>query len=284
MQPPDDDNKSMPLLKCSILIILLFQTCALFARSFTLVKLQESGMSHLIAKDLSWLLVPLILGTLMLPILRENWPALKIQLRIRQLTFKLVIVSVALGLVLRLAHWGGLIANASFQVFNASSPNSIVGPVFGFECPGFDTLAFTILISAILTPLLEEIINRGFVLQSLLPRGRWVAIAGSAISFSIFHQFSSIPFAIVGGTYFAMLYLKSRSLWACIIAHSTYNALSIVDWQCFQIVWNPTGVTPITRAVGGLASALFLISLVLAALLVKRQMPAHKQGRIAPRL
>ena len=114
MPPTEKDFQGAPLLKASILAILLFQACALFARSFTVIKLQDGGMPNLFAKDLSWLLVPIILGVLMLPILRENWSVLKVQFQFRQLTTRLVIVSVGLGLILRLARWGGLVANTGF--------------------------------------------------------------------------------------------------------------------------------------------------------------------------
>ena len=182
----EKNNQGIPLLNASILSILLFQTCALFAQSFAVVKLQDGGMPQSFAKDLGWLLVPLILGFLMFPVLRENWRTLKLQFRFRQLTMRLILVSVALGLTLRLAHWGGLIANASFHVFTAMTPESIIGPLFGFDCPDSGSIALAVLATVVLTPLLEETINRGFILQTLLPIGRLIAIAASAILFGIF--------------------------------------------------------------------------------------------------
>lgn len=283
MQPPDEKNEIMPLLKASIPVVLLFQTCALFARSFTYLQFQEGGMEHLFAKDLSWLLVPTILGFLMTPILQKSWRILKTQFLFRDLTIRLVIVSVTLGIALRLAQWGGLIANASFQIFTRASENSIVGPVIGFECPSSGTLALTILVSTILTPLLEETINRGYILQSLLPRGRWIAIAGSAILFGIFHRPTVIVPAMIIGIFFALQYLNTRTLWASVITHSTYNALVILDWECAQVIWNPVGVTSVSKAIGILSIVVVLLALLLALLLTQRNLYMARPGRNAPR-
>jgi membrane protease YdiL (CAAX protease family) len=283
MPTPDDRTKKLSTLKASIIVILLFETCALFARSFALLRLEDGGMSHQFAKDLSWLLVPVILGILMLPILRQNWHKLKMQFQLPRVTLRLVLVSVALGITLRLVRWGGIVTNASFQIFTLPSRESLVGPVFGFSCPAPSTLALLVLVSVIMTPLLEETINRGFILQSLLHRGRWTALVGSAILFGIFHRPQSIGPAIIIGVFFAIQFLNSKSLWASVISHGTYNALVIIDWHCIQTSWNPASVTSATKAVGMLSFVLMLVSLALAIILIQKRWYIPQSGRIAPR-
>ncbi len=283
MQLSSQKNEGVPLLKASILVILLFQSCAMIARSFTTVQLRESGLSHLIAKDLSWLVVPIILGLLMLPILRENWSTLRTQFRVQHLTQKLVFVSVALGLILRFAQWASLIAIESFQEPVATSSSSMTGLTFNFACQSPGTLALTVLVSAIFTPLLEETINRGFILQTLLPRSRPLAIIVSAILFGIIHQPASIILASIIGIVLALQYINSGTLWACIVTHATYNALAILDWHCFQVTWNPLSNSSATKAVGSIALLSLLVSLALIAFLIQSRFYELEPGRSAPR-
>ena len=112
-------------------------------------------------------------------------------------------------------------------------------PVFGFDCPEPAVLILTIVVTVILTPIVEETINRGFVLQALLHRGRWQAILVSALLFAIFHRPHSIVLATIVGIYLAVQFLNTRTLWACTITHGTYNAVATFDWSCVRSSWNP---------------------------------------------
>lgn len=282
MSTTDNKNETMPLLKASILVVLIFLVCAQFIRSYAVLKLQDNGMSPLFAKDLSWLLVPTILGILMAPILRDNWPALRSLFRLRNLTARLIFASIALGVVLRLAQWGGKITFASFRLVSSSDPDAIIGPLFAFNCPPTPTLAMTILISVFLTPILEEVVHRGFLLHPLLRRGRVVAIIGSAIMFGIFHAPQTMPSATVIGLFLAVQFLNSRTLWACTITHATYNALVIFDWHCINTIWNPDRISHTTAAVGVLSLSLLIVSLALAALLTGRNWYSQNRGAMRP--
>ncbi len=283
MATTDNKNEAIPLLKASIIVVLLFLVCAEFARGYAVLKLQDTGMPRLFAKDLSWLLVPTILGILMAPILRENWPVLRSLFRFKNLTARLIFASIALGVVLRLAQWGGKITITNFRSVTTPDPDAIIGPLFVFNCPPASTLALTILVSVFLTPVLEEIVHRGFLLQPFLRRGRVVAIIGSAIIFGLFHIPQTIPSATIIGLFLAVQSLNSRTLWACTITHATYNALVIFDWHCVIAIWNPERVTNTNVAVGILSLSLLLVSLALAALLTSRNWYTTGSGRNAPR-
>jgi len=283
MTPLDEKNETMHLFKASIVVVLLFQICAHFVRSYAATKLQDGGSSHLFAKDLSWLLIPSILGILMAPIVRDNWPALREQFRFRKLTLRLVLVSMAMGILLRIAHWGGLITVANFRIVTSPNSDAIVGPLFGFNCPPTPILAVTILVSVFLTPVLEETIHRGFLLHPLLRRGRIIAIAGSAILFGLFHLPQTIPGATIIGIFLAVQHLNTRTLWACTITHATYNAIVIFDWYCVKTIWNPDRITQTTAAVGVLSLTLLIVALVLAASLTNQKWYVTESGRESPR-
>ncbi len=256
-------------LSASIFAILLFQTCALFARSFTHLRLLDLGYGELFANQLSWLLVPLLFGALAFPILRANWAAIRARFALRQVTLRLVFVSISLGITLRLAGWGLIAFQTAFSSSYAANVGDAIGPLLGFSCPPPMTLSMTVLVSAMLIPLYEELVNRGFLLEILLKYGRWLAIVISAILFGIFHDPYSIPFATVIGVFFAFQYLNSRILWASVISHCTFNLATIVDWKCLQIIWYP--VPPTSTILSTLGLALAATSFGLAAFLVQSQ-------------
>ena len=82
------------------------------------------------------------------------------------------------------------------------------------------------LMSGVLAPFSEELVFRGILLN--LWRRRWGAaraVAFSAIAFGAFH-FQYAVFAIVGGVFFSLVYLKYRSLWPGTLLHSLYNLVA----------------------------------------------------------
>ena len=93
---------SQAILRAPIVTIMLFQVAALFARAYLETRLNAGGETKPFAHDLSYLVVPPILIILMFPILRRHGPYLLTLLRRQDLTIRLVIWSVILGVTLRL--------------------------------------------------------------------------------------------------------------------------------------------------------------------------------------
>ena len=88
----------------------------------------------------------------------------------------------------------------------------------------FVALAFLMVVAA---PLAEETLYRGFLLQRWARR--WGTPAGvvlSSAAFAIGHAEWVGHFVI--GVAFAMLYLRTRSLWIPILAHAIYNGIFAV--------------------------------------------------------
>ena len=81
--------------RAPIIAILVITTAALLARSFLRVRLQEQGIDTDFAKDLSYLVVPIILGILLFPILRDNKTFLIVLFRRKRLTIRLVLTAFA---------------------------------------------------------------------------------------------------------------------------------------------------------------------------------------------
>lgn len=74
----------------------------------------------------------------------------------------------------------------------------------------------------VLGPALEEFIFRGYLLHRWSKKwGLWTGVLLSSVAFGAIHPDTLA--AAVTGLGFAMLYLKTQTLWAPVVAHSIYN-------------------------------------------------------------
>jgi len=77
-------------------------------------------------------------------------------------------------------------------------------------------------------PIAEEILMRGFIFTGLQNRhGVVVALVVSTILFALLHfNFSQTISSIISGLILGLLYIKTDSLFCCVVAHSLYNSIS----------------------------------------------------------
>ena len=258
-----------PLLRAPIVAILIFQVAALFARAYLEIRLIEGGNSRPIAHDLSYLLVPPILIAVMYPILRQHWQYLLSLLRRQDLTPRLIVLSVLLGITLKMTYWGGLISLVSFGAIRNSDPDAVVGPEISFGCPEPMVLGLSMLVAAFLIPIVEEVINRGLILNSLSHRGKIRAVLVSSVLFAIMHAPQAMLLAFFAGIFLAVQIFNYRTLWATMITHATYNAMTILDTECMSTQWNPITTTTSMIGTGMLASALAIVGLLFSSFLVQ---------------
>jgi membrane protease YdiL (CAAX protease family) len=85
-------------------------------------------------------------------------------------------------------------------------------------------LAFAIIVVA--APLVEELLFRGVVAESLGRRGAAIAIGVSSFLFALAHL-RSLPYYTGCGIVLGLLYWR-RGLWASIAAHATFNGCLVV--------------------------------------------------------
>lgn len=234
-----------PAFRVSLTAIVLFQVAALFARSMLDLRLRRGGMDAAVANDLSYLVVPPILLVLMLPYLRRCKDSLGRLFDRRRLTLRVVACSVALGLTLRLMWWASTTFLIGIGAFRNEDPEAVVGPIIGFGCPPPAVLMLSFAVMAMLVPVTEELVHRGYVLYAALPFGRHVAVIGSAAFFALMHPVASYAATFAGGLALAMQALNYRALWGPIVTHATYNAAAVVDWDCFSLIWNPSPDDPL---------------------------------------
>lgn len=99
------------------------------------------------------------------------------------------------------------------------------------------SLPLEILATVILAPIVEELMLRGMVMNRLMSRfPKWVAVVVSAVVFGVLHlNLTQGIFATITGLILGFLYLKTRSLLLCILAHAANNLyatlFSYVNWS-----------------------------------------------------
>ncbi|NNL55909.1 MAG: CPBP family intramembrane metalloprotease [Woeseia sp.] len=259
-----------------IAFVLFAEACALFVRSWLQVTLERQGVASWPATNLSYLTIVPFLLVLLFPVWRDRLPALRAAFRRQGLTLRIALIAVALGIAARLAALGGLIGATGFGW--AYDPAAVAPTVISFSCPSIALVGLHVMVSVVLTPLIEEIINRGWFAEWLTRYGDTAAIVGSAILFAAFHVPQTMIAALVFGLFLGKLFLNTRCLWGPIIAHAVYNGFIVLDWYCLSIVWAPAEITPKTQAIGGLSFALVLVALAFCALVVSKKVTGTHPG------
>ena len=262
------ERHSKPLIRASIIVIMLFQVAALFTRQYLNRELVGTGLKENIAKDLSYLVVPIILLVLMWPILSKNKVPLRRLLRRPQSWPKMILAAIGLGIALRLVWWCGVFALTSFGLAHTATPGNAIDISYYYSCPPLDALILTIIVMSALTPLTEEVVNRGLILGTLSERDPRIAIFVTAILFAILHRPSGIPNAFVFGLFVGVQLIRYRTLWAPIITHATHNFLITLDWECLHVSWLPEKPTTSTILFGAGMTIIGLSSTAVAIWLV----------------
>ena len=111
-------------------------------------------------------------------------------------------------------------------IFGESSTNTDLGT--DWESSSID-IAFLFLSFAIVTPIAEELLFRGYILDSIKRmHGDWPAIIGSALLFALVHfnLFGMVPF-IMGGVIYGWLRIKTGSLLPSIACHMMWNLMAL---------------------------------------------------------
>ena len=122
------------------------------------------------------------------------------------------------------------------------------------------------MISMLFVGFLEEIIFRGFLFKMMAKDNLKSAIIVTSVTFGIGHILNlfngadliptimQIMYALAAGYLFAIILVKSKSLWPCIITHSVVNALSIFSTKNFITTY----IAPIALIVISLTYAFYI--------------------------
>jgi len=244
--------------RTTIVAVLVATTAALVGRAWLQVRLQQGGLPSQTAADLSYLVVPVVLVFLLFPMWRSEKPFLIAQFLRADLCWRIALRAMIIGLLLRIIAWCQLIGGVSFGIYSSDDMNTLVGPVFKFQCATPELVLLGILVMAILVPVIEEVVHRGYVLSVLRNRGIIVSVLVSAVVFAVFHRMSSWSFVFLAGLVFGTQYWYTHSLWASVISHATINGLIQIDWRCLSGRWNPRAEDIPVLLPGIIATALLI--------------------------
>ena len=250
--------------------VLAIAVLALFVRALLQLELQRRTLQPDLASNLSYLVVPTIAIGLLQPLLRANGafvsrlfaePTPK-----RGTRLPWVVRAIAIGVLLRLTYWSAITLAAAYGWHDSALPSAAFAAP-QFRCPDIATLSTYVLAMICLAPPLEELLYRGlllFAIAGYLGQSRWpgaatnMAVILSAGVFAVFHGVDTILIAWLAGIVFGALTLRLRSLRPAIVAHMTYNSLTVLDWVCLRFAWQPTGDEV---AIGTTASVVMIATL-----------------------
>ena len=151
MSQPPALRIPVPTVIAFILVLIL----ALSLRSYLQLELRALGYVAGHARDLSYLMVSPALVLMLLPIFRDHRDFILQRLRRSQLTVRLILSAVALGVLMRLIWWSQLIARISFGLARNHDPDAVVGPAFSFACPPPQVIGLGFLVMALLVPVID---------------------------------------------------------------------------------------------------------------------------------
>ena len=100
------------------------------------------------------------------------------------------------------------------------------------------SLALALILFAVTVPIIEELLFRGLILDSLSESyGKWTAIIISSVIFAILHIYPlTILNAFWAGIIYGYLRIRTNSLWPSIILHGLWNGhLEILDFFYFGV-------------------------------------------------
>ncbi|MBO5326661.1 MAG: CPBP family intramembrane metalloprotease [Clostridia bacterium] len=121
---------------------------------------------------------------------------------------------------------------------------------------------------AVVPAFVEEFLFRGLILSNLLPYGRTTAIFASALLFGVMHQnVEQLLYATVAGLVLGYLYVKTRSIWVCVLLHFVNNFHSVLQTVLLQRLSEMVA----NAVIGALQGVIFAVGLLSAILLLLRQ-------------
>lgn len=128
---------------------------------------------------------------------------------------------------------------------------------------------------AVVPAFVEEYLFRGMILTNLLPYGKTSAILASAALFGIMHQnVGQLFYATVAGLVLGYIYVKSRSIWPCILLHFINNFYSLFNSAIYDRVSKATADVILSL----ISAMIFLAAIVCVVILLLGQRDRRQKG------
>jgi membrane protease YdiL (CAAX protease family) len=101
----------------------------------------------------------------------------------------------------------------------------------------FNSPVMGFVVLAVIAPLTEEPLFRGLILGGLARRKRLrTSVLASAVAFSLMHcNPVQMPSALALGLVYAWIFVWTRSLWPCLLAHAVHNGIGHIVTHALQM-------------------------------------------------
>ena len=266
----------MPRRWSTIVAVLIVEAFVLVLRAMWELRLRQGGYDFAVAGDVSYLVVPPLLALMLAPALRQQRALLARLFDPRRVACAAA-TGFAVGVLSRLAWWCAVVVLGAVGGKGTTAPAEFA---MSWDCPAPAPLLLALLVWTCLIPLVEETLGRGLIQSLLLHHGRRFAIAGSAVAFAVYHPPQAMLTALLMGLVLAALRANSGSLWPPLVAHAAYDGLSIVDWRCLHVQWQPGmgGSAWLTLAAPALL-ALVVLGVAIVSLVAGVRPGPHKAAR-----
>ena len=184
-----------------------------------------------------WIFMPALLILLGVPRLR-SFCARELARPIEKAdSFEVAVVTAAKGLVLPFAYVGGVALwywLTRGEMGLARWVGDWTSPLEAFaRAKSADGIVFTFFLGALLGPVIEELVFRGLLYRAWEAQWGWFpAMLATSAVFAAYHP--AHVSAFLSSIVFVVLYRRTGTIWASIVAHSAYNALI---WYPFLGQW-----------------------------------------------
>ena len=143
----------------------------------------------------------------------------------------LIIVG-AISINFAVAYFNSLIFMPFISTYNDVVTSSLSGDSSVSVAVRIIMMFFT---TAIVPALCEEFLFRGAMISNLSPYGRGMAIFFSSLMFGLMHQnLFQLVYTMLLGVVLGCVYVKTKSLWCCVLIHFFNNGVSVLQEALFM--------------------------------------------------
>lgn len=129
-------------------------------------------------------------------------------------------------------------------------------------------LILAFLTTAVIPAFVEEFLFRGLILSNLRPFGTTTAVVASAVLFGMMHQnIEQLLYTTVAGLVLGYVYVKTASIWPCVIMHFVNNFVSVLR----SVLIERLSVNAANLAIGMVQATFCILGILSAVALMHKQ-------------
>lgn len=218
---------------------------------------------------INFIISPVALGSVIVYSIKKNDLSLKYSAGFVRFNkkFWVIVVLLFLGSVAGLSSVNTLFVNALNKLIGYKTVATVIPQ------GNFGYFLLDVIIICALPALFEEVLFRGLIFNGIKRIGDVFAVLTSAILFSLFHHNpAQTIYQFILGTVFALLALKSGSIFPSIVFHFANNFIVILLYFLFGEELDFSAVVSIIITIAGIAS--FVIGFVM---LLKSKKPEREE-------